>query len=336
MDQNQYEPSSEVQNERNYLDEYECKEAVKKHWLSMALLFILPILLGIALSNVLYTLAGLLLPVGDMSENALYFTNYSLGMIIQALAPATIPAIVMYFIYKRELTVKYTHKYNTNVFHCVLFYAAMTSLSSFVSMVSDVIFDTLNVLFGIEPPTDVIASSVPTSDPEIIVFLISIVIIGPIAEEILFRGVILKAFRGLGDTFAAVMSGVFFGLYHGNFYQAPYTIMMGIMLGILTIRAGSILPATIIHILNNFIATTASYSESMADAGSKIGMVLHSMTDTINSAWGILYLLGYLCVIILVTSKQFNMNYKKLSFEIIFKNPQFLVFVASCIVIFTL
>lgn len=336
MEENQYEQNSQIHDERNYLDEYECKEAVKKHWLSMALLFILPILLSIALSNVLYTLAGLLLPVDGMSENALYFTNYSLGMIIQALAPAAIPAIIMYYIYKRELAVKYTHKYDTRFIHYVLFYAAMTSVSSFVSMFSDVVFETLHNLFGIEPPTDVIASSVPTSDPEIIIFLISIIIIGPVAEEILFRGVILKAFRGLGDTFAAVMSGVFFGLYHGNFYQAPYTIMMGIMLGVLTIRAGSILPATVIHIINNFVATTASYSESMAEGGSKIGIALQSMTGTINSVWGIIYLLGYLCAIFLLTSKQFTMNYKKISAKIIFKNPQFYVFVASCIIIFTL
>lgn len=336
MEQEQLDVDNGVKNERNYLEEYENKEAVRKHWLSMALLYILPILLVIALGQILYTVVGMFLPISDMTEGELSFVTFVLEQILQAFAPAMIPAIIMYFIYKRELAVKYEHKYDTKLIHCVLFFPAMITVSSFIGMISDDVFTTLHNLFGIQPPSDNIASSVPTSDPEIIIFLISIVIIGPIAEEILFRGVILKAFRGLGDTFAAVMSGVFFGLYHGNFYQAPYTMAMGIILGVLTIRAGSVLPAIIIHIVNNFIATTASYSESMAEAGSKIGMVLQEISVFLNSFWVIVYWLGYLCAFYLVLKRQYFMNRKKISAKILFKNPQFVVFVASCIIIFTI
>lgn len=89
----------------------------------------------------------------------------------------------------------------------------------------------------------------------IIMYIISISIIPPLVEEFAFRGIILGSLRQYGDGFAILVSSVLFGLIHANFGQIPFAFIGGLILGFLTVRLNSILPAMIIHFLNNFSAT---------------------------------------------------------------------------------
>ena len=70
------------------------------------------------------------------------------------------------------------------------------------------------------------------SDPYIWTFL-AIVVVGPLVEEILFRGIIFRSFEEVTEIpwFPALVSGVMFGIWHGSFIQAVYTAAMGIILG---------------------------------------------------------------------------------------------------------
>lgn len=61
-------------------------------------------------------------------------------------------------------------------------------------------------------------------------------ILAPIAEEILFRGYILRSLRPFGKRFAILGSAVLFGLFHGNLLQTPYAILMGLVLGYVTVE----------------------------------------------------------------------------------------------------
>ena len=56
-------------------------------------------------------------------------------------------------------------------------------------------------------------------------------LISPITEEIVFRGLVFNRMRRYYPTMAAiVMSGVLFGVYHGNLVQGLYGGCMGILL----------------------------------------------------------------------------------------------------------
>ena len=102
---------------------------------------------------------------------------------------------------------------------------------------------------------------------------ISCVITGPILEEILFRGIILKNMEKYGKISAVFISAICFTIYHFNFLQIVTPFLIGILLGILTIESDSIKPAMIAHILNNaavFLpdiwleSTTATYHDVSA------------------------------------------------------------------------
>lgn len=76
--------------------------------------------------------------------------------------------------------------------------------------------------------------------------------LGPIAEELLCRGLVLRLLQPYGKRFAIVLSALLFGLYHGNIVQIPFAFLVGLVLGYVTVEY-SIVWAMVLHIINNFV-----------------------------------------------------------------------------------
>ena len=77
-------------------------------------------------------------------------------------------------------------------------------------------------------------------------------ILAPIAEEVLFRGYALRSLRPYGKRFAILASAILFGFFHGNLLQTPYAILMGLILGYVTVEY-SIGWAVFLHMFNNLV-----------------------------------------------------------------------------------
>jgi membrane protease YdiL (CAAX protease family) len=82
-----------------------------------------------------------------------------------------------------------------------------------------------------------------------IAVLVLIVCVGaPIAEELFFRGLFLRATeRRFGTTTALVASTVVFGLGHLQGIQLPALLLFGAVAGLLTVRTGRLGPAIACH-----------------------------------------------------------------------------------------
>ena len=80
-----------------------------------------------------------------------------------------------------------------------------------------------------------------------------VVIIAPIFEELMFRGVIINKLHDYGDTAAIVTSAILFGLFHGNFSQCFYATALGLILGYLRVRSGSIKYSILLHMCINLM-----------------------------------------------------------------------------------
>ncbi len=91
-----------------------------------------------------------------------------------------------------------------------------------------------------------------------ILYIISVAIIPALTEEFAFRGIILHKLRKYGDAYAVFISALLFGLLHGNIVQIPFAFTVGIAVGFITIKTGSILPAIIVHFLNNLTSVIVS------------------------------------------------------------------------------
>lgn len=111
-------------------------------------------------------------------------------------------------------------------------------------------------IFGLETNYDM-SSTGSTSLLEHIVYIISVSFVPAVTEELVYRGCIMGRLRKYGDGFALVTSAFLFGIMHGNFTQAPFAFVVGLAVGWAVIYTGSIIPAMIIHGLNNFMSVIA-------------------------------------------------------------------------------
>lgn len=73
----------------------------------------------------------------------------------------------------------------------------------------------------------------------------------PVGEELLFRGLLQGWLRRFGTAVAVVVSALVFGLAHGVNVVLPAAIVLGVVLGIVRERSGSIWPAVAGHAVNN-------------------------------------------------------------------------------------
>ncbi len=95
---------------------------------------------------------------------------------------------------------------------------------------------------------------------------LAIGLLAPLAEEIVFRGTILRTLLGWNNTLnsqpstldspyiAITISAVLFSLIHMNPAQMPYAFLAGLLLGWMYWRTGSILPGIAYHWANNSVA----------------------------------------------------------------------------------
>jgi membrane protease YdiL (CAAX protease family) len=96
---------------------------------------------------------------------------------------------------------------------------------------------------------------------ENILYIISVAVIPPIAEEFAFRGIVLQKLRKYGDSFAVLISALLFGLLHGNIVQIPFAFIVGLVLAFITVKTESIIPAMITHFLINCSSVVVSLIE---------------------------------------------------------------------------
>jgi len=89
-------------------------------------------------------------------------------------------------------------------------------------------------------------------------------VLAPITEEVMFRGVLLKALDGFGRRAAVTVSSLVFAGFHlfglsGDFARGaalimPPFLLMGVILALLTLRKGRLGPAIFIHSGFNLLA----------------------------------------------------------------------------------
>ena len=86
--------------------------------------------------------------------------------------------------------------------------------------------------------------------------IISITIMAPLVEELLFRGAIQGYMlrKGMKPLNAILIASAIFGIVHMNPIQIPFAFAIGLIFGWLYYRTGSVVPGLIGHFINNSIA----------------------------------------------------------------------------------
>ena len=80
-----------------------------------------------------------------------------------------------------------------------------------------------------------------------------VVIAAPVMEELLFRKFIIDRISHYGEGVAIVVSGLMFGLFHGNLNQFVYAFLIGVLFGFIYIKTRQIKYTIILHMIVNFL-----------------------------------------------------------------------------------
>lgn len=98
---------------------------------------------------------------------------------------------------------------------------------------------------------------------ESLVTIIASVLLAPIGEELLCRGIIMHCGRrmtaGIGSRrtafwLANIIQALFFGIMHGNLIQGTYAFVLGLGLGLLCERYNSLYPVMLCHFVINALS----------------------------------------------------------------------------------
>ena len=84
------------------------------------------------------------------------------------------------------------------------------------------------------------------------VTLLGACVLGPLCEELLFRGLIARRLARYGQRPAALVSALLFALYHANLSQFFYALALGLLLAYAYFYTGSFVAPVVLHMLFNF------------------------------------------------------------------------------------
>lgn len=184
-----------------------------------------------------------------------------------------------------------------------------------VAMAGNILFYILQV-FGVR--TNDLSQPIPESVGELVLYFFTVVVLAPLFEEILFRGIFLTHHLKYGSWHAIIVTGVLFGLIHQNHEQMFFAAALGILFGYIDVKAGSIVPSLTAHAFVNlysFMITLClyftNYNETLADPsvaldGPSLAIVLS----------GALNMLVYLLIVVAVVMLVYELKKNRSEFEL--------------------
>ncbi len=110
-----------------------------------------------------------------------------------------------------------------------------------------------------------------------------------ICEELAFRGPILSGFRHRGrDGLAILFSGLLFGVMHMIPQQVFNASLLGLVLGLLAVKSGSIFPAMVFHFMNNTLGVLHGHLPALRENSALVKQMTVQTETVVHYPWWII------------------------------------------------
>jgi hypothetical protein len=126
--------------------------------------------------------------------------------------------------------------------------------------------------------------------------LVVAAVVAPLVEEIIFRGIILRGFAArYGRTRALLFSSLLFGIVHMNPWQFVPAVILGLFLGTLYLRTGTVVASWAAHAFyNGAILGLSRFSATRALVDAEVSDGLSTAAFTALTAGGVaVFCLGF-------------------------------------------
>lgn len=148
--------------------------------------------------------------------------------------------LITYFIITK-VPIKETLKINRIRLKTIIMIIGISILFfPFLALISDISTDLFNY-----NSMDMVKSSI--LDAPLIVLIIEEMIIPPVVEELIFRGIILSNNKEKTIVFSVILNGILFAIFHVDLQRSLYTFFMGVFFAVLVIGTNSIFSSIIAH-----------------------------------------------------------------------------------------
>lgn len=221
-------------------------------------------------------------------ENLMLFLGYvSVGQIILNVLPAII------WCRYQKLSIRTVFRLHKVSMKNILLSLVIFALSQVILLFFHQVTEVFSLFIGVSYET----SHYPVANSlfSFCILLLSIGIIPPICEELLFRGALITGYEKQGLLLAAVISSFLFALFHDNPYRLVELFGSALVSSLLVIKTGSIFPGIIVHLITNSSFVINSYIIG--------GDMLEGITKPEGPEQGVMLMTGCASLIVFVICK---------------------------------
>lgn len=158
-----------------------------------------------------------------------------------------------------------------NFLLAVLGFSGCVTISHIVGFISDIVY----TIFPYQVDDSGAALSVNTDIYSVFLMMLSVAVVPAICEEFAFRGFAMGSLSDFGQGLAVLFSSILFGMMHNGFLGILFALLAGLLFACIRKTSGSLIPAMIVHILNN------AYSHSILLFVSAFGIDLYATVSTV-------------------------------------------------------
>ena len=161
------------------------------------------------------------------------------------------------------------------------------------SLMSNYVVDFVNNTFGLVGLENTGGTIDTGSNPNVLIYFLTVAILPALAEEFAFRGVVMGALRPYSEALAILVSSAAFALMHGNFVQLPFTFCCGIVFAMIDVKTNSLLPSIIVHFLNNGLSVLADVLISYNILDNTSANVMYGAIFAVTGVLAFIFLKGF-------------------------------------------
>lgn len=225
---------------------YEILKTYKKHFSSLGLMYFFGalIIIGVqvAFSMSVLAFAPSLLDNPNLSLLVSMLPTYAIAFPLTSLLIHQVPGVQM-------------KKHNMKPTQLLGAFAISYALMYLSNLAGQFFTNIIGIIKG-SPVDDAIADLVSELNPLTAFFVM--VLLAPALEEWIFRKLLVDRTIRYGEGTAIFLSGLMFGLFHGNLNQFVYTFLVGAFWAFIYVKTGRLRYTIYLHMALNFMGSVGS------------------------------------------------------------------------------
>lgn len=225
---------------------YELLKTYKKHFSSLGLMYFFGVLIiigvQVAVSMLVLAFAPSLLDNPNLSLLVSMLPTYAIAFPLTSLLIRQVPGVQM-------------KKHNMKPTQLLGAFAISYALMYLSNLAGQFFTNIIGIIKG-SPVDDAIADLVSELNPLTAFFVM--VLLAPALEEWIFRKLLVDRTIRYGEGTAIFLSGLMFGLFHGNLNQFVYTFLVGAFWAFIYVKTGRLRYTIYLHMALNFMGSIGS------------------------------------------------------------------------------